>query len=454
MSSRVLAKLIKPFSPIKAALPVSAALRHHSTQPVGNATANQDNASSKESKDSFKKSDDEYSGELVSKQFKGKNGLIENTIDHFENGKHRACFDRVVLGGHEPSHHFSAGVIQGLNAPSGRIFGIWNENAVSSLLAGTRVYPASSYSYKTIKNDNRRDFILFNYMFLNLKEMAQDPRFHDPEKVILTSDEDKELWLKELKRLVPNYESVVNKLQEAALHFNAIGQILETKYPERLAIPNMVINGTSSQDNKVLANTGLFRWLPSSSDDRALQNNFLLKEGKESALVQYDRAKSLSKEVGTQGILNWEFNSQGIHSKNVDFSDLSDGILKASRQARKELRGFHVNEVFANMKNPPPVNANQIEKMVVEKYPHEKGGLNPTQVLRQSIAYSLMEAIDPEADLGESGEFRIQYKTSKDTYDELRANPDISKHIERLNELYKDLPLWIRRSTSYWENPA
>ena len=143
-----------------------------------------------------------YNGKLKSSQFIDNNRIIKNEISHFENDKHMATFDRVVLGGHEPSHHFSAGILKMLGAQTGRIFGVWNENAVSSFLAGTRVYPKDSYSYKTINIDRREDFIKNNYYFLNLKHLSEREDFRNSEKVILTNSRDKIFWEKELPKII------------------------------------------------------------------------------------------------------------------------------------------------------------------------------------------------------------------------------------------------------------
>jgi len=64
-----------------------------------------------------------------------------------------------------------------------------------------------------------------------------------------------------------------------------------------------------------------------------------------------------------------------------------------------------------------------------------------------------MEAIDPELSMLNTGEFRVKYTTSRDTYDQLRTDPEIAKHVDKINKIFKELPRWVQRSTYYWEDP-
>jgi hypothetical protein len=232
-------------------------------------------------------------------------------------------FDRVVLGGHEPSHHLSAGILQQLGVETGRIFGIWNENAVSSFLAGTKVYPKDSYAYKSIGLHNRENFIKFNYYFLNLKHLSKINEFRDNNKVIIKNSQEKELWQKELNIIYPDADKNMINLVKAAQLLNKIGMKIDNSHSQILNLADYIVNGKKNiridgmlDGKKIFFEHGQII----SVDDTTNDKNSIL------------------------GIRQWEQNPQKITSQIVDLDKTINNVNEISRKARSSSQDIHLDE--------------------------------------------------------------------------------------------------------------
>ncbi len=379
-----------------------------------------------------------YTGKLKSVQFIDQSGIIKNEISHFENDKHMATFDRIVLGGHEPSHHFSAGILKMLGTQTGRIFGVWNENAVSSFLAGTRVYPENSYSYKTIKMDRREDFIKNNYFFLNLKHLSEREDFRDAEKVILTNPEDKKFWEKELPKIITDALPSVPALKEVAQLFNEIGKIINQDYSNILDQATMTVNG--SKEHKVE-----FKRLNISTE----QNTHIIKNKGQETKIAYPE---INRDT-IQGIIDWEFNPLNMKSDKFDAKEITMSISEASREARNNNRDMNIEDIkkalFKRLPFTNTTNLKDLEHTLKKKYPTKNNGINPTQTLRQSVALDTLKALDKSAEYLPNSEYKVEYTINQEAVSEAYNDERIRSRIDKINDIYKELPMWIRRSTYY-----